>query len=47
VADHVVDTGRSSVSAIAHLLAMQLELGAPAAAASDQNLHPGDATDSA
>ena len=47
VADHVVDTGRSSVSSIAHLLAMQLELGAPAAAASDQNLHPGDATDSA
>jgi len=47
VADHVVDTGRSSVSAIAHLLAMQLELGAPAAAASDQNLHPGDTTDSA
>lgn len=47
VADHVVDTGRSSVSSIAHLLAMQLELGAPAAAASDQNLRPGDATDSA
>lgn len=26
LADHVIDTGRSSVSAIAHLLAMQLEL---------------------
>ena len=47
VADHVVDTGRSSVSAIAHLLAMQLELGAPAAGPATPDDQPGAATDSA
>jgi shikimate kinase len=32
VADHVIDTGRSSVAALAHLVAMQLELGGGQAA---------------
>lgn len=47
VADHVVDTGRSSVSSIAHLLAMQLELGAVADAPPGQSAGSGAADDSA
>ena len=47
VADHVVDTGRSSVSAIAHLLAMQLELGSGAAPSIATEPGPEDSTDSA
>ena len=47
VADLVVDTGRSSVSAIAHLLAMQLELGNDLTSPSDPGRDAGASTDSA